>query len=81
MRIVMETTYWFEAKYSGHCRNCSKTINIGDMIGYIEDELVGQQCCAGQDITTSSIMPTGKTTKDRCNSCYMIHSNGQVGCE
>lgn len=30
---------------------------------------------------TRVTMPRGKTTRDRCDRCFMVHSPGQDGCE
>lgn len=28
-----------------------------------------------------AVLPRGKTAKDRCDKCFIIHTPGQVGCE
>ena len=34
----------FAARYPGKCSACGETIEEGDRVGYVEDELVGE-CC------------------------------------
>lgn len=85
----------FPARYSGLCIPCGEDIKPGESIinhsdaGYIHEECaenvgkVAQTHDAREAAVhrTRPVMPTGKTAKDRCNKCFIIHTAGQDGCE
>lgn len=85
----------FPARYRDVCFPCGQAIEPGDSItnhpdhGYIHEDCswdadTGPQMSREPRRTsdhTTSTMPRGKTAKDRCGLCFMVHSPGQDGCE
>jgi hypothetical protein len=85
----------FPARYHGLCFPCDQSIQQGDSIvnhpvhGYIhEDCQWDADSIAESDPEprnrsshTPVTMPRGKTARDRCERCFLIHSTGQVDCE
>lgn len=79
----------FRARYPGVCPACGDPYERGMMVRYNgNDEIV---CCdeegSGFDSFTPgrtpgiAVMPRGKTKRDVCGACFMIHASGQVECE
>jgi hypothetical protein len=84
----------FPASYNGLCIACGEDIKRGEMIvisdvGYVHEECredVGKAPEAtterrSSDPDHTATIPRGKTAKDRCGSCFIIHTPGQEGCE
>lgn len=77
----------FEARYPGVCAACGDPFERGTIVRYDSDDNV--VCCTTTDDHTASaghddqipVMPHGKTARDVCPHCYMIHASGQVECE
>lgn len=79
----------FPARYEGLCIPCGEDIKRDDMIilhrvhGYIHEE------CADIDPSESTrdeqvivprerpTMPPGKTVRDRCDRCFLVHTAAQ----
>src|SRR5262245_36189767 len=96
-RLGMDAAYKsFRAKYAGACPSCEDDIDKGDMVSFVRTSsgrVVVHEPCAGFDVSEDPeekdvdhtnpriVMPRGKTARDRCNGCFMIHSPGQTGCE
>lgn len=72
---------WMAAQYPGNCRACGDRFEEGADIAYLDDEIVGYECCRGLGTETNPYMPHGKTAADRCNECFCVHSPGQTECE
>lgn len=87
----------FPARYNGLCIPCGDDIRQGDSIvshpeaGYIHEECwddvsaLPSKSEIDQAFSTRprerSVLPRGKTAKDRCDKCFIIHTPGQDGCE
>jgi len=85
------------AQYSGLCIPCGEDILPGHSItlnaehGYIHEECTDIQPAEsnGADFDSFNpgrtpgipVLPRGKTSKDRCNTCFIVHAPGQDGCE
>jgi hypothetical protein len=74
----------FLARFPGTCARCNQGFEVGTSVWYEEGELV---CC---DVTTGdvldrrepiAVMPRGKTARDRCDKCFIVHASGQTQCE
>jgi hypothetical protein len=86
----------FPAKFRGLCLPCGEDIHVGDFIrshneaGYVHEECFDE---VGTDLPFRSesrkedepiinaALPRGKSAKDRCDKCFMIHASGQEECE
>jgi hypothetical protein len=71
---------WFPAKYASRCTACREGFREGDLIGYMDDAIVAQDCCAGtgySDVTDNPDRPM----KDPCPKCFIIHATAQTECE
>lgn len=75
----------FTARYHGIC-GCGDEFYEGDMIGYnLSGTLFAQQCCGHSPEPTPNqerqpnirVMPTGKTKRDVCSRCFIIHTAAQ----
>lgn len=85
----------FKAKYTSDCPACDDQIDMGNMVTVVETprgRVVVHLGCEGFDVVPDHtappdytnptvLMPRGKTAKDRCDDCFMVHSSGQQGCE
>lgn len=86
----------FPAKYRGFCLPCGEDIQQGEYItnhseyGYIHEECTDIEPAKStqtRERTTADgsprvdVLPRGKTGKDKCNKCFIVHSPGQGGCE
>lgn len=82
----------FPARYAGRCGNCDESFAPGDEVFYAppDETLTGVECCghvsesrpATPEVTlVDQVMPRGKTAKDRCDRCFIVHTPGQTGCE
>lgn len=87
----------FPARFPGTCRACGDPFPLGAMVRYnADDELVccegtdmlnGESNGADFDSFNRGrtpgivVMPRGKTAKDKCGLCFMVHASGQVECE
>lgn len=83
----------FQARYKGLCLPCGEDIHKGEWLtthpeyGYIHEECTDVEPAQSQGESRSarspipSVLPRGKTAKDRCDDCFMVHSDGQDGCE
>lgn len=84
----------FPANYNGLCIPCGEDIKRGEMIvvsdvGYVHEdcredvgkapEMPAKSRSSRPDHTAT--IPRGKTAADRCDSCFIIHTPGQNGCE
>jgi hypothetical protein len=85
--------HWILASFTGgHCGQCKTPIHEGDEIAYLDDTLIRRECCAETGMYLSDtelananrgrvdrvlVMPRGKTAKDRCPRCFIIHTVGQ----
>jgi len=86
-----EPLRWFTASFKGgHCRHCGEDIEEGDEMAYASDRQIVRRECCGDDpqqpelITNprnrpseQRVMPTGKTKRDACSRCFIIHTAGQ----
>jgi hypothetical protein len=85
--------YWFSAKYKGHCGACGKQFDVDSQIAYaespdkdrfdfnVDNVLVAEGCCAGTGFEVmTQVMPRGKTKKDACGACFIIHATNQKDC-
>jgi hypothetical protein len=83
---------WFVAQYtSGACSGCGTPIHEGEEIAYSGNQeegqyLVRRECCDAPDVYVSEsstrpsrvkVMPTGKTKRDVCSRCFIIHTAAQ----
>jgi hypothetical protein len=85
----------FPARYDGMCLPCGEPIVQGESItnhpdaGYVHEDCaedVGKTPQTAverrvRDDPARATMPRGKTARDRCDRCFMVHSPGQAGCE
>lgn len=84
----------FQAKYKGFCIPCDEDIFPGEWItdhpkhGYIHEECTDIEAPSQKREKATpdgsprvDVLPRGKTAKDRCNRCFMVHSTGQADCE
>lgn len=76
----------FAAKFPGECAGCGQRFESGDEVMYRDDELcIAHECESPADITISRnkirVMPHGRTAKDKCPRCFIVHASGQVECE
>jgi hypothetical protein len=84
----------FQARHKTVCDSCGDDIHPGDPItgvtgvGFVHEGCVEDASKAPQmgtprqravDLTVTT-MPRGKTARDRCDDCFMVHSPGQDGC-
>lgn len=83
----MGSIKWFSAQFRGSCGTCGKRFEAGDQVGYTKDDVNGEdilvalECCAGTGIEDiKDLIPRGKTAKDACTLCFIIHSTNQVEC-
>lgn len=73
---------WFAAKYRHRCSACNSPIEVGDMIAKVDGAYVGLECCTGTvNASFDSLLPHGKTPKDACPKCFIVHSSMQTECE
>jgi hypothetical protein len=85
----------FPARFHGLCMPCGEDIQVGESIanhpdhGYIHEDCWGDadnipqmpgERRSPRDHTPVT-MPRGKTAKDRCGRCFIVHASGQVDCE
>ncbi len=86
----------FTAKFPGSCARCGTPFDAGADVFYVGGDLYASDGCediteesigAEFDSFTRgrtpgiAVMPRGKTKRDRCDKCFMIHASGQVECE
>lgn len=83
----------FQAKYRSLCVPCGEDIQPGEYItnhaehGYIHEECTDVESPQhhGEPSPPSSrtivTMPRGKTARDRCEQCFMVHATNQRECE
>lgn len=78
-----DTVNWFYAKRPGNCKSCGQQFLLNSLIGYMDGELVGKDCCGGLSMfgQLKSLIPHGKTAKDYCRNCFMVHATLQTECE
>lgn len=73
------------ARYPGTCGNCGQSFDVGDEIRRDGGTIVGTMCCTidgpREPDHTPEVMPRGKTARDRCDRCFIVHGTGQVECE
>ncbi len=81
-----------EAQYASTCSRCFGKIWPGDVLTKINGEWVAP-CCAPEVANelepelapakdeAPNVMPRGKTARDACTKCFIIHANGQTDCE
>lgn len=80
----------FAARYPGTCVGCGNRFDISALVAYNEDDqLYGVECCGylsmdePGDIDAKAgrekirVMPTGKSKRDACPRCFIIHTAGQ----
>jgi hypothetical protein len=79
----------FAARYPGICCRCGNRIDVSDLIAYDEDDAIyGIECCgdvvpdaepftAKKGVEPIRVMPTGKTKRDACSRCFIIHTTAQ----
>lgn len=79
----------FSARYPGQCLPCGEAIKVGEAItnhpehGYIHEECTDVEPAesAADERTTvpreRPTMPPGKTARDRCDRCFLIHTAAQ----
>lgn len=72
---------WFSAKHPGMCTGCGAQFKEGVDIAYLDGAIVARDCCAGTGVRLEQVMPRGKSTKDACPECFLIHSTLQTECE
>lgn len=81
----------FQAKYSGECYGCGEPFEVGTMLRYKDDNLYVDHTCDSDGpvyVTEKrsdgrapiNVMPTGKTARDRCDQCFIIHTTNQTEC-
>lgn len=80
---------WFTLKYDTKCASCKTPLYAGLQGAYFAGEIIGG-CCEEDPVIRSHesttpkhipVMPRGKTAKDRCDRCFMVHASGQTECE
>jgi hypothetical protein len=86
----------FEAKYAFTCGTCDERHPVGTTAQYDADHTtVSAVHCAEQPPESNgagfdsftrgrapiAVLPRGKTGKDRCDKCFIVHASGQVECE
>lgn len=72
---------YFPAQHRQRCGECQMMIEIGDQVSYNDGKIVGLDCCAGlghPDL--KGLIPHGKTAKDACKTCFIIHASAQEEC-
>lgn len=57
---------WFTAQFPGRCEACGTPFQEGESIGYLDNEIVGYDCCRDLEV---------------CNKCFLVHSTNQGECE
>lgn len=62
----------FHARYEGRCPSCSEHIEIGDRIGYDDDDRVLCVECLG-DVSRRSL---GLPPDPVCPTCWLVHRDG-----
>jgi hypothetical protein len=79
----------FPAKYPGFCLPCGEPIKQQEFIindpqhGYIHEECTdiepAQSAPERRESSgpTHAVMPPGKTPKDRCSQCFLVHTPAQ----
>ena len=82
----------FPAKYPGLCIPCGEDIEQGDEIthhdvaGYVHLRCIDQADAEAPGlprerrtpaIRTTDVMPRGKTARDACGSCFLVHTPPQ----
>jgi len=72
---------WFSAKHPGNCCGCGIRFKEGVDIAYLDGAIVARDCCMGTGVMLEKIMPRGKSPKDYCRKCFLIHSTLQTECE
>lgn len=81
----------FTAQYAFRCGGCDEPCDAGTSAEYVdgvvfssEDGCVGAQMSSDGSETIVArhrTMPHNRTAADRCDLCFMIHSQGQEDCE
>lgn len=83
----------FPATFAGRCGNCGELFEVDAEIFYDEtDAILGKECCGadGRDsvrgledekVPVSRVMPRGRTAKDVCLRCFIVHTLTQTECE
>jgi len=80
-----------DAQYHGNCGRCFGKVRPGDVLTRVDGEWLAQ-CCAPEALAELAVetkekepeikvLPRGKTAKDICMKCFIIHANGQTECE
>lgn len=81
----------FPAKYAGKCHGCDELFEAHAMVRYQDGELYADHTCSSDGPvyvterrsdgrTPINVMPTGKTARDRCDQCFIVHATGQRDC-
>lgn len=86
----------FKAQYTSDCLGCGSQIDKGNVITFVHTERgrvvvhlgceenalpTGPRHDDSEHVSIAEVMPRGKTAKDKCDRCFMVHSPGQNGCE
>lgn len=85
----------FIAKYPFTCAGCGERKQADVQAEYDEQGSIREIECPGggesigdtyygtaeKKSRSIEVMPRGKTPRDKCGECFMVHSPGQVGCE
>ena len=84
----------FAARFAGRCGGCGELFEAGAQVFYAppDDVLTVEECCGDaaqtepratlSEVTPADkVMPRGKTAKDRCDLCFIVHAAGQESCE
>lgn len=62
----------FPARYRGRCAaECGDPIGVGDLVTYLDDELVHDSCAA---VLAWPPSPPRRPDQDPCAACHMIHA-------
>jgi hypothetical protein len=65
----------FEAKYAGKCGGCGEGFAAGRMVGYVDGNLVTEDCQGPMDIVSSGPKDIARWLGNgTCPRCFCVHS-------
>lgn len=83
----------FQASYPGECYGCGLSFETGATLRYKDGNVhVDHDCSTASEgpvyVTEArsdgrariNVMPTGKTARDVCTKCFIIHPDNQTEC-